>query len=209
MQQRIVNPLAQAGRAGDHHDGRFLGVRPGDRIAHAQAADAIRDAQRAHAVDAGVGVGREAGAILARAADRAQRALFEHRVERQDVVARDAEHVADAVVLQPADQVLADRKAVNCSVRRHECSQGRRRRLETGRGATLYATPAAGTPATRRSVVACTPQKFFSGRRYLISRRKGFILGAARSRPLAARTLHTVAAMRTAAAMAPVVFVRT
>ena len=70
VQQRIVDPLAQAGRAGDHHDGRLLGVRAGDRVADAQAADAVGDAQRAHAVDAGVGVGGEAGAVLARAADR-------------------------------------------------------------------------------------------------------------------------------------------
>ena len=94
VQQRIVNPLAQAGRAGDHHDRRLLGIRPGDRVADAQAADAVGDAQRAHAVDAGVGIGGEAGAILARAADVLSGLCFEHRVERQDVVARDAEHVA-------------------------------------------------------------------------------------------------------------------
>ena len=104
VQERVVNPLAQAGRAGDHHHGRLLGVGAGDRVANAQAADAVGDAQRAHAVDAGVGVGREAGAVLARAADRADRAFLEHRVERQHVVARNAEHVGDAVVLQPVDQ---------------------------------------------------------------------------------------------------------
>ena len=109
VEQRIVHSLAQAGRAGDHDDGRLLGIGAGDRVAHAQAADAVGDAERAHAVDAGVGVGGETGAVFARAADGLDRALFEHRVEGQDVVAGNAEDVADAVVLQAADEVFADR----------------------------------------------------------------------------------------------------
>ena len=108
VQQRIVDPLAQARRAGDHHHRRLLGVGAGDGVANAQPADAVRDAQGAHAVDAGVGVGGEARAVLARAADDVERALLEHRVERQHVVAGNAEHVGDAVVLQPLDQVFAD-----------------------------------------------------------------------------------------------------
>ena len=108
VEQRIVNSLAQAGRTGDHHDGRLLGVSPGDRIANAQAADAVGDAERAHAVDAGIGIGGESGAVFAGAADGLDRALFEHRVERQHVVAGDAEDVADAVVLKAAEKVFAD-----------------------------------------------------------------------------------------------------
>ena len=110
VQQRIVDPLAQPGRAADHHHRRLLGVGPGDRIAEAQPADAIRHADRPDAVDAGVGVGGEPGAVFARAADHADRALFQHAVEREHVVAGNAEDVANAVVLQPADQVLADRQ---------------------------------------------------------------------------------------------------
>jgi len=34
----------------------------------------------------------------------------EHVVEVEDIVARHAEHVADAVVAEPADQVLPDRQ---------------------------------------------------------------------------------------------------
>src|SRR5262245_20893316 len=69
---------------------------------------------------AGIGIGGEPGAVLARATDDAKRALFEHRIERQDVIARNAKDVGDAVVLKPADEVLTDGKfrVVGC---RHVC----------------------------------------------------------------------------------------
>ena len=111
--QRIVEPLAQAGRAADDHHRRFLGIGPGDRVAQAQPAHAIGHADGADAVDAGVGVGGEAGAVFAGAADQSQRAVLHQRVERQHVIAGDAEDVADAVILQPADQVVADRQPRN------------------------------------------------------------------------------------------------
>ena len=111
VQQRIVHPLAQTRRTGDHHHRRLLGIGPGDRIAQAQPPHAIGDADGPHAMHAGVGVGREAGAILARAADRPQRALFQQRIEPQHVVARNPEDVPDAVILQAANQIFADRQA--------------------------------------------------------------------------------------------------
>ena len=111
VQQRIVEPLAHAGRAADDHHRRLLGIGPGDRVAQAQPAHAIGDADRPDAVEAGVGVGGEPGAVLPRAADQVDRALLQHRVERQHVVAGDAENVADAEILEPADQVVADRHA--------------------------------------------------------------------------------------------------
>ena len=110
VQQRIVDPLGQPRRAADHHHRRLLGIRPGDRVADRQAADAVRHAHRPQAVDAGISVGREARAVLARAADDLDRAFFKLAVERQDVIARDAEHVLQAIVLQPANQVLPDRQ---------------------------------------------------------------------------------------------------
>jgi hypothetical protein len=61
-------------------------------------------------VNAGVGISREARAVLARAADHGQRTFFQEAVKREDVIAGNAEHVANAVVLQAADQVLADRQ---------------------------------------------------------------------------------------------------
>jgi hypothetical protein len=110
VQERIVDPLAHPRRAADDNDGRLLGVGPGDRVADRQPAHAVRDADRAEAVDPSVGVGREARAVLARAADDLDRAFFELAVKRENVVAGNPEDVLEAVVLKPPDQVLADRK---------------------------------------------------------------------------------------------------
>ena len=107
----LLNRSRRPGAPADHDHRRLLGIGPGDRIAEAQPAHAIGHADRADAVDPGVGVGGKAGAVLARAADQPQRALFHHRVERQHVVAGDAENVPHAVVAQTADKVLADRNA--------------------------------------------------------------------------------------------------
>ena len=96
VEERIVEAFTQARRAGNDHHRRFFGIGPGDRVAEAQSAHAIGDADRADAVDAGVGVGGEAGAVLAGAADQSQPALFQLRVEGKDVIARNAEHVAHA-----------------------------------------------------------------------------------------------------------------
>ena len=65
----LLNRSRMPGRAADDHHRRFLGIGPGDRIAQAQPAHAIGDAHRPDAVEPGVGVGGEAGAVLARAAD--------------------------------------------------------------------------------------------------------------------------------------------
>ena len=112
VEQRIVDALGQPRSAADDDDRRLFGVGPGDGVADREAADAVGDADRTQAVDAGIGVGREAGAVFARAADDVDRAFFELAVERQDVVAGNAEDVLQAVILQPADQVLADRQGL-------------------------------------------------------------------------------------------------
>jgi hypothetical protein len=57
----------------------------------------------------GVGVGGEAGALLIARVDDLQRAGFELLEERQDEVAGHAEDVADALLLEAPDQVIADR----------------------------------------------------------------------------------------------------
>ena len=75
--------------------GDFSAIRAGDRIAQAQPADAVRHADGAEPVDAGIGIGRVAGVDLA-GADDADRAVLEHAVELQHEVAGNAEHVADA-----------------------------------------------------------------------------------------------------------------
>jgi hypothetical protein len=103
MQQRVVDSFAQAGRARDHDDGRLLGIRPGDAVAGAQPANAIRDANRAESIDPSVGIGREAGAIFTRATDDVDGALFEQMIEAEDIIARDTEDIGDAIILKSAD----------------------------------------------------------------------------------------------------------
>ena len=111
VQQRIVEAFAEPRRTADDHHRRFLGIRPGNRIAEAQPAHAVRHAHRPDAVQAGVGVGGKAGAILPRATDQVDRAALQHRIEGQHVVAGDAEDVAHPIILQPADEIIADRDA--------------------------------------------------------------------------------------------------
>ena len=77
-------------------------------LATFKPADAIGDADRAQAAHAGVGIGGEAGALLVAGVDEAQLALGELVVEPQHVIARDAEHMAHAVRVEPLDEVLAD-----------------------------------------------------------------------------------------------------
>ena len=74
-------------------------LRPADAVGHADAAQAV---------EPGVGVGGEPGVVLAGHPDQLDRALLDHLVERQHVVAGDAEDVLDPQRVQPVDQVLAD-----------------------------------------------------------------------------------------------------
>jgi hypothetical protein len=111
VEQRVAAPLGEPGRSRDHDDRALLGVGPGDRVGDAQAPHAVGDADRAHPVHAGIGVGREARGVLAGAVDEFERGMLEHAVEGKHVVARQAEHMPQPVVGQPPDQVLPDRHA--------------------------------------------------------------------------------------------------
>ena len=113
VQERIVRPLPHAGCARDHHDRALLRVGAGDRVGDAHAPHAVGHAQGAHAVHAGVRIGREPGAVLAGAVHEVERAVLQHAVEREHVVARQTEDVANPVVGKPPDQVLADRETGN------------------------------------------------------------------------------------------------
>ncbi|TXT16542.1 MAG: hypothetical protein FD138_4741, partial [Planctomycetota bacterium] len=109
MQQRIGTSLLDAGRAADHDDWRLLGVGSRDGIAQAQAADAVCDADRPQPMHPSVAVGRVAGAVFASRADHANRTVGQHPVELQHEVAGDAEDIGDTVILQPLDEIAADR----------------------------------------------------------------------------------------------------
>ena len=110
MEERPVAPFAQARSPGDHHHRALLRPGAGSRIDHREPPHAVGDAQRADAVDPGIGVGGVAGAVLTRTVDQLERALLEHRVEPENVIARDAEDVTERIVAEPANQVFADRE---------------------------------------------------------------------------------------------------
>ncbi len=109
VQQRIRPALVDSRSAADHDHGRFLRIGAGNGVGDAQTPDAVREAHGSHAVDAGVPVGRIARAIFPARADHADRTLFKHPVELEHKIARDAEDVANAVILQAPNQVFADR----------------------------------------------------------------------------------------------------
>ena len=97
--------------------------------------DAVGDADAPQPVQPGIGVGGEPGVVLAGHAHEPDRAVLDHLVERQHVVAGDPEDVLDPQRVQPVDQVLADgrhgRLGVAVASRRrcgdagHELSPGR------------------------------------------------------------------------------------
>ena len=60
-------------------------------------------------MNARVGVGREARVVFARHSHQPDRAVLEHLVQAEHVVAGDAEDVLDAQRTQAVDQVLPDR----------------------------------------------------------------------------------------------------
>ena len=108
VEQGIALALIHPRRAADDHDRRFFRKRPGDRVHHFQPAHAIRHAHRAQPADARIGIRREARALFVACRDRLERALPELLVKAEDVIARDAKDVADAVRREPFDEVAAD-----------------------------------------------------------------------------------------------------
>ena len=62
MQERIFLTIGPAWCAADDNHGGFFGIGAGDGVQSVQSTDAISDADEADAVDAGIGVGGEAGA---------------------------------------------------------------------------------------------------------------------------------------------------
>jgi hypothetical protein len=109
MQQWIVHALVQTRRAADDHHRGLFRKRAGDTIANTQAANAIRNANRSHSIDPRISVRRKAGTIFTRATHDVDRALFQHAVKRQHIIAWDAKQILDAVILKAIDQILSNR----------------------------------------------------------------------------------------------------
>src|SRR5207245_1450167 len=87
----------------------------------------------------------EAGAVFARAADDVDGAFFKLAIELEDVIARNAEDVLQSIVLQAANEILADRQRFGASrrmVRRRDRGRNRfqaRHAIYPHRRATLLA----------------------------------------------------------------------
>ena len=64
VQEGIFFAVFAARGAGDDDDGGFFGIGAGDGVEDVEPADAVGDADQADAVEAGVGIGGEAGAGL-------------------------------------------------------------------------------------------------------------------------------------------------
>ena len=111
VQERVVGPFTEARGSGDHHHRALLGRGTRDRVGQRQPPHAVGHAHRPHAVDAGVGIGGEAGAVLTGAVHEVERALLQHAVEGEHVITGEPEDVANPVVGKPSDQVLPDREA--------------------------------------------------------------------------------------------------
>ncbi len=106
VDHEAAGALARAGRAGDHHDRRALGIGAGDGIDQVERAGAESDHGDAEAaVVARRRVGREADArLVAQRVVRENPALLDDLEERQHEIARNPEDFAGAVVLEALQQ---------------------------------------------------------------------------------------------------------
>src|SRR5207253_6452420 len=111
MDERAELALLFARPAADHQHGHALRERAGDRVHHVVPTRAVGDAHDADpSRGACVAVGREADARLVRERDDLEPArLPEAREQPQYEIARDAEEVRDADLLEVGDPEVADR----------------------------------------------------------------------------------------------------
>ena len=105
MKERIFFAIFAAGGTGDDDDGGFFSIGAGNGIEDVEAADAVGHADQADAVDAGVGVGGEAGTGLVGHGD-VRISICRARQKWQSEVAGDAEGVADAAAVKIFEKKL-------------------------------------------------------------------------------------------------------
>src|SRR5258708_2821705 len=103
MEQRIFFALLHSRRATNHHNRRLFGERFGGGVGHFQAANAIRDADRAQPAHTRVGIGGEARALLVAGIDDADFAFGKQVVKREHIVAWYPEYVTNAVRVEALD----------------------------------------------------------------------------------------------------------
>lgn len=69
VEVRIARPLREARRAGQQHHRRAFGIGAGNRIDRIQPPDTISHTEGPDAINAGMGIGRKPGAVLASGPD--------------------------------------------------------------------------------------------------------------------------------------------
>ncbi len=102
-------PLRGAWAADEDDERHLLGVGAGDRVHGAEAAHAPGDAHGADAVDARVGVRRVAGVELIAGADELDARCDQPVHEGEHVIARHAERVLEAGLLEALGEISGDR----------------------------------------------------------------------------------------------------
>src|SRR5258708_6966525 len=120
VEQRVLFALLHAGSATYYHDGRFFGKGLGGRVGDLEAADTVSNTNCAKSADSRVCVGGKSGALLVAGVNDAQLALGEQIVKSQDIVAGNAEDVADAVRVESSDKVLANGERLFHLAREHD-----------------------------------------------------------------------------------------
>ena len=118
VEERRPGSFAESRRAADDDHGGLFGIGARHAVQGVQAADAIRDAHDAEAVDTGIGVRGKARAGLATRPDDLEVAFDHLIVKPQHVVAGHAKNVLDPHFLQALYQVFTDTRGFrHCTLR--------------------------------------------------------------------------------------------
>src|SRR4051812_38591758 len=108
MEQRIFFALLHSGRAADNDDRGFFGESFSGCVGDFETADAISDADSAKTANARVGIGGKTSALFIAGVDGSEFAFGEEVVKAENVIAGDAEDVANAMSVELVDEILAD-----------------------------------------------------------------------------------------------------
>src|SRR6266704_1215415 len=108
MEQWVFFALLYSGRAADDHDGRFFGESFGGGVRDLEATDAISDAYYPKSTNPRIRIRSEPGTLLVASVDDAQFAFRQQIVKTENVIARNAKDMADAMSVELVDEILAD-----------------------------------------------------------------------------------------------------
>src|SRR5712664_428429 len=108
MEQWVFFPLLYSGRAADNDDRRLFGESFGSGVRDLEAADTIGNAHDPETPNPRIRIGSKAGALFVASIDDAQFAFRQQIVKAENIIARYAKDMADAMSVELVDEVLAD-----------------------------------------------------------------------------------------------------